>query len=116
MQENHLPKTALALNLQKSLCCNHRTVRERNDDEIRAASLRRLAELMPKESPLEPELTVKRGLPVDVILGEASKSAAGLIVLGLHRKSLLVPSGRLPSTTVYGVVIAAECPVLTVRT
>lgn len=55
-------------------------------------------------------------MPVDAILGEASSSGAGLIVLGLHRKSLLVTSGHLPSTTVYGVVVAAECPVLTVRT
>jgi nucleotide-binding universal stress UspA family protein len=89
---------------------------ERIDGEIRAASQHRLAELMPEDSPVESELTVKRGLPVDVILDEASKSGAGLIVLGLHRKSLLIRSGHLPSTTVYGVVIAAECPVLTVRT
>lgn len=89
---------------------------DRVEEEIRAASQQRLAQLIPEESPVESELRVRRGLPVDAILSEASKSAAGLIVLGLHRKSLPVPSGHLPSTTVYDVVIAAQCPVLTVRT
>ena len=89
---------------------------DRIEEEIRTASQQRLAELIPEDPQLESELRVKRGLPVDAILGEASRSAAGLIVLGLHRKSLLVPSGHLPSTTIYGVVVAAKCPVLTVRT
>jgi nucleotide-binding universal stress UspA family protein len=89
---------------------------DRVEEEIRGASQQRLAELISKNPQVESELRVKHGLPVDAILGEASTSAAGLIVLGLHRKSLLVPSGHLPSTTVYGVVVAAECPVLTVRT
>lgn len=61
-------------------------------------------------------MRVKYGLPVDEILSEASNWNAGLIVLGLHRKSVLFPSGHLPLTTVYGVVIAAKCPVLTIRT
>jgi len=89
---------------------------ERAEEEIRTASHQRLAELIPKNPHVESEVRVKHGLPVDAILGEASSSAAGLIVLGLRRKSLLVSSGHLLSTTVYGVVVAAECPVLTIRT
>jgi len=88
---------------------------DRAEEEIRTSSQQRLAELIPKDPPIESELRVKCGLPVDAILGEASRSAAGLIVLGLHRKSLVIPSGHLPSTTVFGVVIGATCPVLTVR-
>jgi len=89
---------------------------DRVEEQILAASQQRLTELIQENPPIECELRVKRGLPVNAILGEASSSVAGLIVLGLHRKSLLVPSGHLPPTTVYGVVIAAPCPVLTVRT
>lgn len=89
---------------------------ERVEEQIRTAGQQRLAEFVPKNMQLESELRVKHGLPVDAILGEASSSAAGLIVLGLHRKSLLVPIGHSPLTTVYGVVIDAKCPVLTVRT
>ncbi len=89
---------------------------DRIDEEIRTASQQRLAKLIPKDLQVEAEVRVKGGLPVDGILGVASTSAAGLIVLGLHRKALVIPSGHLPSTTAYGVVIAASCPVLTVRT
>ena len=88
---------------------------DRVEEQIRISSQQQLAKLMSGDAPVEYELRVKCGLPVDVILGEASGSAAGVVVLGLHRKSLLVPSGHLPSTTVYGVVLAAKCPVLTVR-
>lgn len=88
---------------------------DRAEEEIRTSSQQRLAELIPEDPPIQSELRVKHGLPVDAILGEASRSAAGLIVLGLHRKSLIIPSGHLPSTTVFGVVIGATCPVLTVR-
>ena len=85
------------------------------NEQVRAASQQRLAELIPKDAQVEYELIVRCCLLVDAILDEASRSAAGLIVLGVHRKSLLFPSGHLPSTTVYGVVIAAKCPVLTIR-
>jgi nucleotide-binding universal stress UspA family protein len=103
-----LPQTDLTPILDQSL--------DKIEEEIRTAGRQRLAELVPKNPQIEVELRVKHGLPVDAILGEASSSSAGLIVLGLHRKSLLFPSGHLPSTTVFGVVIAAKCPVLTVRT
>lgn len=86
------------------------------EEEVRAVSRERLAELIAQAPHIEYELTVKCGLPVDSILGEASISSAGLIVLGLQRKSLLFPPGHLPSTTAFGVVTGAKCPVLTVRT
>jgi nucleotide-binding universal stress UspA family protein len=84
-------------------------------EELRCAALRQLQEVLPEELGIEPELQVTVGLPVDGILSEAARTSAGLIVLGINRRSLLVPAGHLPSTA-YGVVIQARCPVLTVRT
>lgn len=89
---------------------------DRIEEEIHAGSQQQLAQLKPVDPQMVSELKVKSGLPVDAILAEASSSAAGLIVLGLHRQSLIIPSGHLPSTTAFGVVIGAKCPVLTVRT
>jgi nucleotide-binding universal stress UspA family protein len=82
---------------------------------LRESSMKRLKELIPDDLKVDHEIRVTSGLPVDGILREAASSAAGLIVLGLHRKSLFVPSGHLPSTTAYEVVLRAQCPVLTVR-
>jgi nucleotide-binding universal stress UspA family protein len=84
-------------------------------EELRYAALQQLQKLLPGDLGIEPELRVTAGLPVDGILSEAAGNSAGLIVLGLHRRSLLVPAEHLPSTA-YGVVIQARCPVLTVRT
>lgn len=82
---------------------------------LRESSMKRLKELIPDDLQVDQEIRVTSGLPVDGVLSEAASSAAGLIVLGLHRKSLFVPSGHLPSTTAYEVVLRAQCPVLTVR-
>jgi nucleotide-binding universal stress UspA family protein len=82
----------------------------------RDASLRRLQELKPNGLRIEPELRVTFGLPVDGILAEAARTGAGLIVLGLQHKSLPKLLEHLRSTTTYGVVTGAHCPVLTVRT
>jgi nucleotide-binding universal stress UspA family protein len=84
------------------------------EDALRRASVKRLRKLVPQDLRAEPELRVAFGPPADAILNEAASTAAGLIALGLHHKSLF-PPGRLPSTTAYGVVIDARCPVLTVR-
>jgi nucleotide-binding universal stress UspA family protein len=84
-------------------------------EELRYAAVQQLQALLSRGLGIEPELRVTFGLPVDGILNEASYNSAGVIVLGLHRRSLLVPAGRLPSTA-YRVVIQSRCPVLTVRT
>lgn len=86
------------------------------EEEIRQTSMQRLKELAPKNPKLEPECKVIFGLPADGILSAAMITAAGLIVLGVHHKTLLVPTGHLPTATTYEVAIAAKCPVLTVRT
>ena len=83
-------------------------------EELRYAAVQQLQKLLPGDLGIEPELRVTASLPVDGILSEAAGTSAGLIVLGLHRRSH-VPAGHLPSTA-YGVVIQARCPVLTVRT
>jgi nucleotide-binding universal stress UspA family protein len=77
--------------------------------------MERLRELIPGNPTVDYEIRVTSSLPVDGILSEAAHSGAGLIVLGLHRKSLFVPTGHLPSSTAYEVVLRAQCPVLTVR-
>lgn len=79
------------------------------------SGVRRLKELIADDPNVDYEIRVTSSPPVDGILGEAARSAAGLIVLGLHRKSLFVPSGHLLSSTAYEVVLRAQCPVLTVR-
>jgi nucleotide-binding universal stress UspA family protein len=84
-------------------------------DELRQAAAQHLRELLPNDLLIEPEFRITVGLPVDGILSEAAGTSAGLIALGVHCRSLLVPAGHLPSTA-YGVVIQARCPVLTVRT
>jgi len=83
---------------------------------IREASLQRLKQLIPDDLGIEVDLRVTCSTPVDTILSEAASTVASLVVLGIHQKSLFVPPGHLPSTTAYGVVIEAKCPVLTVRT
>jgi nucleotide-binding universal stress UspA family protein len=88
---------------------------ERAEEECRESSVKRLKELIRDDLQIDHEIRVAFGLPVDRILGEVASSAAGLIVLGLHRKSRFIPSGHLPSTTAYEVVLGARCPVLTVR-
>jgi nucleotide-binding universal stress UspA family protein len=90
--------------------------RDEIEQDLRQASMQRLKELIPIDVRLETELRVVFGPPSDGILGEAANAAAGIIVLGLHRKSLAVPPGHLPSSTAYQVVVRATCPVLTVRT
>jgi nucleotide-binding universal stress UspA family protein len=82
---------------------------------FRESGMERLRELVPDNPRVDYEIRVTSSLPVDGILSEAAHSAAGLIVLGLHRKSLFVPTGHLPSSTAYEVVLRAQCPVLTVR-
>ena len=82
---------------------------------FRESGMKRLKELIPEDLKVDYEIRVTSSLPVDGILSEATNSAAGLIVLGLHRKSLFVPTGHLPSSTAYEVVLRAQCPVLTVR-
>jgi nucleotide-binding universal stress UspA family protein len=82
---------------------------------FRESAMKRLKKLIPDDLKVDHEIRVTCSPPVDGILGEAAHSAAGLIVLGLHRKSLFVPSGHLPSSTAYEVVLRAQCPVLTVR-
>lgn len=93
-----------------------RHARDAIEQDLRQASMQRLKELIPLHVTLETELRVVFSPPPEGILGEAANAAAGLIVLGLHRKSLLVPPGHLPSTTAYQVVVRSTCPVLTVRT
>ena len=83
--------------------------------ELRYTAAQQLQELLPKDLGIELELRANVGLPVDSILSEAAGTSAGVIVLGLHRRSILVPAGHL-SSTAYGVVLQARCPVLTVRT
>jgi nucleotide-binding universal stress UspA family protein len=82
---------------------------------LRESGMKRLKELIPHDLQVDHEIRVTSSLPVDGILSEAANSAAGLIVLGLHRKSLFVPTGHLPSSIAYEVVLRAQCPVLTVR-
>lgn len=50
--------------------------------------------------------------PAEVILAEAAKAGASLIVLGLHQRSWLAK--RALGSTVRSVVLAAPCPVLVV--
>lgn len=85
-------------------------------EEILQTSMQRLQELAPKTLKLEPECKVIFSLPAGGILSTAKSTAAGLVVLGVHHKTLLVPTGHLPTSTAYEVAIGAQCPVLTVRT
>jgi nucleotide-binding universal stress UspA family protein len=84
-------------------------------EELRYAAVQQLQEVLPKDLGIKPELRATVGVPVDSILSEAAGTSAGVIVLGVYRRSLLVPAGHL-SSTAYGVVLQARCPVLTVRT
>jgi nucleotide-binding universal stress UspA family protein len=86
------------------------------EEELRRVGVQRLKHLIPNDLRLEPELYVEFGRPVDAILKEAARTGAGLIVLGLHHKSLFPPPAHLPSSIAYGLAIEAKCPVLTVRT
>jgi len=84
-------------------------------ERLHESEVKRLRELIADDLKIDHEIRVTSSPPVDGILSEAAHSAAGLIVLGLHRKSLFVPTGHLPSSTAYEVVLRAQCPVLTVR-
>lgn len=85
------------------------------EEDMRRSSVQRLKQLVVEDLKREPEIRVTFSLPVDGILSAAAGIEAGLIVLGLNRKTRLLPSGHLPSTIAYNVVVAAQCPVLTVR-
>ena len=70
---------------------------------------------MPKNVGLEhrPQYAVGFGAPDAVILEEAKKHNAELIVLGARGDGSL--AGRFGSGTAYKVVVGAECPVLTIH-
>lgn len=84
-------------------------------EEIRQRCMQQLRSQMPDNLNVESELRVTFGLPADGVLAEARSTGAGLIVLGVERKSLFAATGHSPSSTAYEVVTEAECPVLSVR-
>jgi len=86
-------------------------------DNARAEALQRLQELILHNDPLalEPQFTVKFGVPSKKILQVADTLKADLIVLGLNRSSHIGTLSHMPSATAYEVVCGASCPVLTVR-
>lgn len=61
------------------------------------------------------EIIVDEGHPSDVIIAQARKQAADLIVLGTHRKTRVTRSGLIGSTA-RQVVNEAKTPVLTIHT
>ncbi len=84
-------------------------------EETRQGCMQRLKAQVPDNLKIEPELRVSFGVPADRILAEATATEAGLIGLGVHHKSLFASAGHSPSTTIYELVMNAQCPVLTVR-
>jgi nucleotide-binding universal stress UspA family protein len=86
-------------------------------EEARHAALKRLQELVQQNVPLkvEPEFSVKFGMPSARILQEAETLQADLIIMGLNRSKHIDAVSHMPWATSYEIVCGASCPVLTVR-
>ncbi len=85
-------------------------------EEERSAALARLRGLIPAGTRLlrTPDYVAGFDLPVDGIVQAAQRRNAGLIVMGVHRRSPGYPA-HVPWTLAPQVVTRAHCPVLTVR-
>jgi nucleotide-binding universal stress UspA family protein len=79
--------------------------------------LGKLSELLPEEDGFRmPELLARYGSPAEVILETAEERDADLIVMGVRPPAgLLMSTAHLGGSTAHGVVVGANCPVLTVR-
>ena len=89
-------------------------------EDARCVAVKRLKELMSRcsqcETPaIEPEFIVKFGTPSKLILHEAGRTGADLIVMGLNHSRYLGTAPHMPGGTAYQVVCGAGCSVLTVR-
>lgn len=81
-------------------------------------TLRVLGSLVPEEAGLwcRPECVVEKGHPAAKILEVAEKRHAGLIVLGVRgEKGVPGAATHLDRAIAHKIVVAAPCPVLTVR-
>ena len=82
-----------------------------------AAALKRLQELVTNvRLAVEPAFVANFGEPAEGILRAAESLHAEIIIVGLKDRSHMETISHLPWSTAYGVVCAAVCPVLTVRT
>ncbi len=63
----------------------------------------------------EPKVVARFGIPSEVILEEAGKAAADLIVMGVHTSASVETTIHMPWATAHEVVSHAHCPVLTVK-
>jgi nucleotide-binding universal stress UspA family protein len=80
--------------------------------------LGKLRGLLPEEDGFRymPELLARYGSPAEVVLETAEERDADLIVMGVRSPAgLLVSTTHLGGSTAHGVVVGANCPVLTVR-
>ena len=88
-------------------------------DRLMADARKHLEQLVPAnlEIPFAPEIEAVPGYAVEEILRLAEKKQADLIVLGVHKSSMLGArtSAHMPWTIAQTVAAHAKCPVLTVR-
>jgi nucleotide-binding universal stress UspA family protein len=86
-------------------------------ETARTANVRRLEELMSKNSalPVATECIVEFGSPSEQILRAADRLRVDAIIMGLHRSTHIGAASHMPRDTAYEVVCGSSCPVLTVR-
>jgi nucleotide-binding universal stress UspA family protein len=88
-------------------------------EEARTARLQQLEGLIRNVAfEVRPEFHIEfeSANPVSqTILKLAENLSVDLVVMGLHRSTLIGTASHMPGTTAYEVVCRAGCPVLTVR-
>jgi nucleotide-binding universal stress UspA family protein len=87
-------------------------------EEYAESMLRELREMLPSETDLrcEPNARVEKGSVTEKILEVAIAEGTDLIVLGIRGAGgHIVATTHLSRSTAHGIVIRAECPVLTIR-
>jgi nucleotide-binding universal stress UspA family protein len=86
------------------------------DDASEALLTEKLRRLIPPGKALwcEPKFFVESGVAADRILAVAEELAVDLIVMGPKRFPL-IPGAHLTTSTAYGVIRRANCPVLTAQ-
>jgi len=92
-----------------------RAYTEEQLERVRKVNIHKMKEFMPPETEnwCKVKFCVTFGPAVEEILGEATETKAGLIIMGAKTRKTF--AGHAPLTIAYNVVANAKCPVLTVR-